>query len=428
VSRAAIVLGLLALALLPARLAGQDTTRAELRLYYDNPRVRPSLVVLPAPGLDSVHTIVARDLDYSDRFEVIALPPVMAPVGLDGINWGPYRAMNAVLAVQLVPGPGGVTVRLWDVATGTLRNEATSRVDLTGIGEGRMGIHRMADEVVRWATGSPGIATSRILYVSGNRIWRVDSDGYGPAPVTPAGRISYSPSWSADGRRFVFTEHEEGRGRVVIQSLATGSRTVLPGSETTMNITPAFSPDGRHVAFSRVVDRAYVLHQADALEFCCLRRLTVGRFAENLSPTYSPDGRRLAFVTSRAGSPQIYVMSADGTDAELLVPYEYGVSGGSFAPEWSPDGLSIAFHREAAGGFQVWVYEFTRERARQVTSEGRNEDPSWGPDGRHLVFVSNRAGRGQLHVIDMETSRVRVIQTPGAAQLPSWSRRLAVTP
>jgi hypothetical protein len=54
-------------ALGPNPLSAQDTTRAVLRLLYDNPRTRPALVVLPAPGLDSVRAIVERDLDYSDR-------------------------------------------------------------------------------------------------------------------------------------------------------------------------------------------------------------------------------------------------------------------------------------------------------------------------------------------------------------------------
>src|SRR4029450_12606926 len=119
----------------------------------------------------------------------------------------------------------------------------------------------------------------------------------------------------------------------------------------------------------------------------------------------------IAYVTTSAGSPQIYVMSADRTDQELLVPYQYGVEGPSFAHDWSPDETPPAFHREAGGTFQVLVYDLASERIRQVTSEGKNEDPSWAPDGRHIVFISNRAGRGQLHIIDLETSRVRMIQT-----------------
>ena len=423
-----VLLASVLLAILAARsLAGQDTTRAVLRLVYDNPKVRPGLVVLPAPGLDSVRAIVERDLDYSDRFEVIPVS-VGTPAPSTPLNFAPYRAMNVALAVEIRRGGAGVLVRLHDVASGTLRQETSASIETAGVGAGRLGVHALADELVRWATGTPGIAASRILFVSDNRIWRMDSDGYGATAITPAGRTAYSPAWSPEGRRFAFTEFVEGKWQVVLQTMATGTRIVFPTTATTVNITPAFSPDGRRIAFSRVVDRSYSLHQASVADLCCVERLTAGRFAENLSPTYSPDGRRIAFVTDRAGSPQIYAMSADGTDQELLVPYDYGVSGASFAPDWSPDGNTIVFHRGAGGSFQVMVFDLATERVRQVTSEGRNEDASWGPDGRHLVFVSNRTGRGQLHVIDLETSRVRMIRTPATALLPAWSRRLGGTP
>lgn len=412
------------------RAVAQDTTRAVLRLLYNDPKVRPGLVVLPSPALDSVRAIVERDLDQSDRFEVIPLPAVMQPQTTGAINFGPYRAMNATLAVELLPAPGsGVQARLYDVATGMVRNEGSARVDPSGTGDSRLALHRLADEIVRWATGTPGIAATRILFVSGNRIWRIDADGYGLTAMTPAGRIAYSPVWSPDGARFAYTELGDGKGSVVVQAIASGNRTVFPTTQATMNITPAFSPDGRRIAFSRAEQRGvYALHQGNMADLCCVERLTVGRFAENLNPTYSPDGRRIAFVSTRAGSPQIYAMSSDGTNQELLVPFDYGITGNSFAPDWSPDGLHLAFHREVGSGFQVMVFDVTSERVRQVSSEGRNEDPSWAPDGRHLVFASTRTGRRQLHVIDLETGRVRMLATPGNAQLPAWSRRLDGTP
>jgi TolB protein len=409
--------------------AAQDTTRAVLQLLYDNPQVRPTLVVVPVAGLDSVRAIVERDLDQSDRFELIVMPIVTQPVEPGALNLAPYRAMNAELALEMVPAGGAlVTVRLYDVATGLIRNEGLMAVDYSGTGEGRMTVHRLSDEVVRWATGKPGIAATRVLYVLGNRVWRIDTDGYGSRPLTPAGVTAYSPAWSPDGRRFAYTELTDGQGYVVLQSLTSGNRVVLPGTERTMNITPSFSPDGNQIAFSRVVNGAYALHKADVTNLCCVERLTPGRFAENLSPTYSPDGRRIAFVSTRAGSAQIYVMSSDGTNQELLVPFDYGITGASFAPEWSPDGLRLIFHRSMGSGFQVLVFDITSDRVRQVTSEGRNEDASWAPDGRHIIFTSSRSGGRQLHILDLETSRVRSIPTPGTAQLATWSPRLSGAP
>ena len=144
----------------------------------------------------------------------------------------------------------------------------------------------------------------------------------------------------------------------------------------------------------------------------------MGRFADNLSPTFSPDGRRIAFISTRAGPPQVYVMAADGTDQELLAPFDYGATGSSNAPEWSPDGASVVFHREVpAARSSSWSTSPAAGFA-QLTSSGRNEDPTWAPDGRHIAFISDRSGRRQLWVIDIETGRVRQLATPGAPGFP----------
>jgi TolB protein len=202
---------------------------------------------------------------------------------------------------------------------------------------------------------------------------------------------------------------------------------VVPTTNRDLNITPSFAPDGRTLAFARSSEDGTDIYSADVVDGCCVQRLTVGRFADNLSPTYSPDGRRIAFVSTRAGLPQIYVMAADGTDQELLAPFDYGVTGSSNAPEWSPDGASVVFHREVSRSPQLFVLDIASRRVRQLSSAGRNEDATWAPDGRHLAFVSDRSGRKQLWIIDTETGRIRQLTFAGGVRLPSWSRRLAGT-
>ena len=97
--RALLIAGLLAA--VGSDVQAQDTAKVELKILYGNPKLRPALVVLPAPGLDSVRAIVERDLDFSDRFEMIPLPGPMEAPGPNGVNWAPYRAMNVMLAVDL---------------------------------------------------------------------------------------------------------------------------------------------------------------------------------------------------------------------------------------------------------------------------------------------------------------------------------------
>jgi TolB protein len=427
---------LLAVLALTSTLAAQDTTRVEggVRVGVDyRPGVRPGLVVLPGPGSDSLRAIIQRDLDYSDRFEMITVAdaPRVATAGGGGaqegspVNYALYKDLGAEFAVELTEAAGGVTARLHDLNAGKLRNQQT--VSLPGGADFRLEAHRLADEITRWASGTAGAAASRVLFVSSGRVYRSDSDGHDLIPVTPAGQTSLSPAWSPDGQRIGYTQLGEGRGGIIVQTLANGATFVVPGSQTALNITPTFSPDGRTLAFAHSDERGTDIYTANVTERCCAQRLTVGRYADNLSPTFSPDGRRIAFISTRAGPPQLYVMAADGTDQELLAPFDYGATGSSNAPEWSPDGASVVFHREVSGSPQIFLVDVSGRRVRQLTSSGRNEDPTWAPDGRHVAFISDRSGRRQIWIVDIETGRVRQLATPGATRLPSWSRRLGRT-
>jgi TolB protein len=426
------LLALLLLCLAAPRLAAQDTTdvREGVRLGLEYSGVRPGLVVLPGAGLDSIRAIVRRDLDYTDRFEMVggdfaSSDPGGTTTGQSGpVSYGIYKAMGAQLGVELAPASGGVSARLHDIGLQKVRNQQTFPLPPETDPGYRLELHRVADEIARWASGTPGLAATRFLFVTNGRVYRIDSDGQAAVPLTPEGMTALSPVWSPDAQRIAYTRLEGGRGGVILQSLANGATQVAPGAQSALNITPAFAPDGRTLAFAHSDETGTDIFTSNFADRCCAQRLTVGRYADNLSPTFSPDGRRIAFVSSRSGPPQIYVMAADGTDQELLAPFDYGATGASNAPEWSPDGAKVVFHRDVSRSPQIFLVDVAGRRVTQLTSSGRNEDPTWAPDGRHIAFISDRSGRRQIWIIDTETGRVRQLQTPGAARLPSWSRRL----
>ena len=437
-ARAALVLP----AVLVAPLAGQDTSLVDrgvrVGITY-TPGVRPGLLVLGGPPretLDSIRAILARDLDHSDRFEVISLPgsDTMA-VGIETnggtagpggfVNYALYTALGADYTVHVrEPTEAGLDVVLYDVRGRDVRRTLTLPLGNLADPAFRLAVHRVSDEIVRSAAGTPGIAATRLLFLQQGRIYRIDADGWGLEPVTPASRKAFSPAWAPDGRRFAWMEFLEVGARIVIQEDADAPPRAVEPTASRMNFTPTFSPDGRTLVFARATDEGTDLWAYNVRDDCCLQRLTVGRFSDNLSPTFSPDGRRIAFVSTRAGLPQIYVMAADGTGQELFAPFDYGVTGSSNAPEWSPDGLNVAFHRDVAGSPQIFVMDAATRVVRQLTSFGRNEDPTWAPDGRHLAFVSNRTGARQVWVIDLDTGRIRQVTRVGDARLPAWSSRI----
>lgn len=407
----------------------QDIERIRLGINY-TAGVRPGVIVMAGPGLDSVRRVIERDLGFSDRFEMAFLPDSLGrlvgpllPVSLKplGVTW----------AVELRRTPAGVELKLHDVAAGQIRQQGVRTLDVAAVGEGRLAIHRVSDEIVNWISGATGVAATRILFKldeagtrKDNGIWRIDSDGENMVRITRAGGLVMSPVWHPDGVRIAFTEIRDYVGALIIQSLATGTRVTVPTTLSGTNNGASFSPDGSKVVFGRVAEEGTDLYEADVARMCCAHKLTTnGRYAVNLTPTYSPDGRRIAFMSTRAGTPQIYSMDADGTDQSVLVPFDGGETGASYAPDWSPDGTTIAFGRDAAGGRQLFTWQVgTGQPPRQQTSSGRqNEDPSWAPDSRHVVFRSNRTGRDQLWIIDLESGTSRQLPTPGGARLPSWS-------
>jgi TolB protein len=435
---------------------GQDTSAIDrgvrVGIIY-RPGVRPGFVLLPRQGrgLDSARAIIARDLDYSDRFEVITLPggdsirlaatappptrgqarPATGSGGATGggaqaaaLNYPLYQALGADFALDLTLAGDTAVVTLHDIAAGGVRRTIRARLPALGQADFRQAAHRVADQVLQAALGTPGIGATRVLFVKDGKVYQVDQDGAEMKLVSASDRQAMSPAWAGDGRRFAYMEFQAGKGQLFLQEMATGKRTPVATTGKALDFTPAFSPDAQTLAFSRATEEGTDLYTINLKDNCCLRRLTVGRFADNLSPTFSPDGQRIAFVSTRPGLPQIYVMAADGTDQQLFAPFDYGVTGSSNAPEWSPDGQSLAFHRDVAGTLQVFVLDVRTRTVRQLTSVGRNEDPSWAPDSRHLAFVSDRSGYRQLWIIDLDTGRIRPLLQQSGARLPAWSPRL----
>ena len=445
-----IVLLLLALSP-PAGVLAQDPVEQGVRVGITyTPGMRPGMLVLGGPvreRLDSARAILRRDLEFSDRFEMIYLPggdslilglgPVESPDEGQStgtatsvfVNYSLYAALGADYAVSILEEfDSTLSVNLYDVGGEAIRTSVVvSELDPT-TAEFRMAVHRASDAAVRAATGEPGYAASQIAFVSNGRLYTVHSDGAKTTAISPAGVEAFSPAWGPEGGTLAYTELDgKGWGSIVLRDVETGARRAIEPTQQYANYGPDFSPDGRTIAFSRSWDEGTDIFSYNLAQDCCLQRLTVGRLSDNLSPAYSPDGRRIAFESTRVGLAQVYVMAADGTDQELFAPYDYGVTGDSHSPSWSPDGLNLAFHRTVASSPQIFVMDARSRSVRQLTSAGRNEDPTWAPDGRHLAFKSTRTGGVQIWVMDIETGRIRQLTRIGQTRMPSWSRHMTVS-
>jgi TolB protein len=414
-----------------------------LGLVYET-TFQPALAVKPFSGrfggegmAADVHAIIGRDMRNSDRFQVLdSVPASMAGDAIDYALWDRLGA-DWLVDGQVEGAANGLVLvlSLHDVVYGAERERQRFALPNPSDPDFRMAVHRASDEIVRWVTGEPGMAASRIAFTmtdgSGNKdIYVIDSDGENLRRLTDERTLVESPAWSPDGRKVAFASWANGAPRIVETEVATGTRTVLPDVRGAGDyITPAYSPDGRTLAFS-VLGRGGQsgIFTYDIARRCCLTYLSGGPWYD-ISPTYSADGRWLAFNTLRFGDavPQIMLMPAQGGDAETLSPYEYGNGGFYSAPDWAPFGDRVAFHgRIERGRYHILVANLAQggRVLRQLTTEGNNEDPSWAPDGRHLVFVGERNWGYGLFIVDAATGRIRALMSGRRVGVPDWSPAL----
>ena len=424
-------------------LGAQDPDQipgVRLGLVYSSSYL-PALAVQPFTGrfggaglASQVEAIVGRDMHNSDRFEVMdSLPRGLVGDRVDYTLWDRLGAVWLVSGQVEGAGEGYVlTLELHDVVYGEVRERGRFRIPNPVDEDFRMAVHRVSDEIVRWATGDPGMAASRIAFTMTDSefnkdVWIVDSDGENLRRVTDFASLLESPTWSIDGSKLAYTSWKSGYARIYELDLATGHERMLPTVRGAGDyVTPAYHPDGRTLAFSVLgSDTRSGIFTYDWERDCCLSYLSGGPWYD-LGPTYSADGRWMAFNTLRFGDPvpQVMIMPAQGGGAETLSPYEYGSGGYFTSPDWSPFGDLVAFHgRVERGRYHIIVANLDDggRVIRRLTREGNNEDPSWAPDGRHLVFVGERSWGFGLFVVDVSTGRLRAILGGRRVGLPDWS-------
>jgi len=185
--------------------------------------------------------------------------------------------------------PGDSTIAtVHDVAAGGVRRELRARLPALKDAGFRLAAHQLADRVLEAALGAGGPRPPRVLFVMEGKVYTIDQDGADQKLVSSSDHQAMSPAWARDGRRFSYMEFWEGHGRLFVQDVASGKRAPSPRPVRRLDFTPAFSPDGKTLAFSRATEEGTDLYTVNFKDGCCLQRLTVGRFYDNLSPTYSP--------------------------------------------------------------------------------------------------------------------------------------------
>ena len=366
-----------------------------------------------------VSQIVRADLERSGLFlgldtAGIALDETAQPAMSDWRSRSADALVGGSVA-RLADGRFDVRYRLWDVVKGRDLGGQSYAVPAADL---RLVAHQIADAVYEKLTGEKGVFSTRIAYVTkaGGRytLWVTDADGEGGQSALASPEPIISPAWSPDGRELAYVSFEARKAVVHVQDVATGKRRVV-ASFRGSNSAPAWSPDGRQLAMTLSRDggsQLFVMNRDGE----GLKRLT-NSSAIDTEATWSPDGRQIYFVSDRGGSPQIYRMPATGGNAERVS------FGGNYniSPALSPDGRSMAYIARDSGGYRVNVMDLASGVARAVSDTKDDESPSFAPNGRLVIYATRDAGRDVLMTTTVDGRiKARLVSTQADVREPVW--------
>ncbi|MEK6750740.1 MAG: hypothetical protein AABZ00_00630 [Chloroflexota bacterium] len=188
---------------------------------------------------------------------------------------------------------------------------------------------------------------------------------------------SFDPHWSPDGKQLVFNSY---RGAAVntsdlhIANVDGTNIKNLLNSPATFDAGPRWSPDGKKILFYSDrneplavdlnifnVNRKIFTVNVDGTGLTQLTKETT----DNYQPAWSPDGKKIAFVSSRDGNPEIYVMNADGTNPTRLTNDPKNDT----SPVWSPNGTKILFASAPIYATNVYMMDADGSNVKQITND-----------------------------------------------------------
>lgn len=377
---------------------------------------------------EDMSQIIGNDLRNSGYFEPIPRQNMISlPTQASEVIYRDWKALGAqyVLVGNIVPNGGRLQIQY------ALFNVSTEQQVMTGnVGGGtdqlRDMAHHIADQSFEKLTGVKGAFSTRLLYVTAERmgtnntrytLQRSDYDGARAVTLLQSREPILSPSFAPDGRRIAYVSFEQRRPRIFVQHIDTGRREQITNFEG-LNGAPAWSPDGNRLAFVLSKDgnpEIYVMDMGSRQ----MRRVT-NHYAIDTEPFWGKDGQTLYFTSDRGGRPQIYKTNINSGAVERVT----FVGNYNANPKLSADEKTLVMiHRQDGFTvFKVAAQDLETNRLRILSDTSLDESPTVAPNGTMLIYATRQQGRGVL-MLASTNGRVRLPlpTAQGEVREPSWS-------
>ena len=251
-------------------------------------------------------------------------------------------------------------------------------------------------------TAGPGFSSSDIYVAS-------VSGGKARALTSLRSRM-WGVDWTPDRRELVFSSDHQGPQNLYRISRAGGDPQPLSIAADNA-ISPRIAPHGHRLLFLHyLVDTNIWRAPLSPTDHGAPSRI-IASTRQDSGPAFSPDGDRLAFGSDRAGSSEIYISAADGSNPVQLTSMKTGTTG---SPAWSADGKQIAFDSRANGQGDIYVISAEGGSPRRLTKGPYDSEiPTWSRDGRWIYFTLTSPGTPIWKVSPQGGDPIPVTKTGG---------------